>query len=180
MSQRYLNTEQASQLAVHWARAEPFVRVYIASAIGQHHLIDDIVQEVATIVTEKFEDYDPQQEFSRWALGIARNRIAKSIRTKVRDRHVFSSEMISDLAGVVSEMHPQVDARKSALKHCLDALTGRSRRIIEMRYQWGRQVQKIALELGMSRVAVSGVLLRSRKALGQCIEMRLKQEEQSS
>ncbi|MFK7789044.1 MAG: sigma-70 family RNA polymerase sigma factor [Phycisphaeraceae bacterium] len=180
MSQRYLNTDQARQLAQHWARTEPIVRIYIASAIGQSHLIDDIVQEVATIVTEKFEDYDPEFEFSRWAIGIAKNRIAKSIRTKMRDRHVFSSEMISELAGVVSELQPESDSRKAALKDCLDGLKGRSRRIIEMRYQWGKQVQKIAEELGMSRVAVSAVLLRGRKALGDCIEARVKREDQSS
>ena len=180
MSQRYLNTDQARQLALHWARTEPIVRIYIASAIGQHNQVDDIVQEVATIVTEKFEDYDPDQEFSRWALGIARNRIAKTIRTKVRDRHIFSSEMLADLAEVVSDLQPEADSRKAALKLCLQGLKGRSRRIIEMRYHWGRQVQQIAEELGLSRVAVSAVLLRSRKALGDCIETRLKQEEQSS
>jgi len=180
MSQRYLNTDQARQLALHWARTEPIVRIYIASAIGQHNQVDDIVQEVATIVTEKYEDYDPDQEFSRWALGIARNRIAKTIRTKVRDRHIFSSEMLADLAEVVSDLQPEADSRKAALKLCLQGLKGRSRRIIEMRYHWGRQVQQIAEELGLSRVAVSAVLLRSRKALGDCIETRLKQEEQSS
>jgi RNA polymerase sigma-70 factor (ECF subfamily) len=174
MSDRYLNTDQARQLAMHWAKAEPIVRIYIASAIGQHHLIDDIVQEVATIVTEKFDTYHPDQEFSRWAIGIAKNRVAKAIRTKVRDRHVFSTKMIGDLADVVADLQPEADARKSALKHCLEGLKGRSRRIIEMRYQWGRQVQKIAEELGMSRVAVSAVLLRSRKALGDCIEARTK------
>lgn len=179
MSQRYLNTEQAKQLAVHWARTEPIVRIYIASAIGQHHLIDDIVQEVATVVTEKFENYDAEQEFSRWAIGIAKNRIAKTIRTKVRDRHVFSSEMISELADAVSEIQPEADARKSALKLCLEGLKGRSLRIIEMRYQWGREVQKIAEELGMSRVAVSAVLMRSRKALGNCIQKRLQKEDLS-
>lgn len=176
MPERYLNTEQAKQLAVHWARTEPIVRVYITSAIGNSHLVDDIVQEVATVVTEKFEDYDPQHEFSHWAMGIARNRIAKSIRTKVRDRHVFSSEMIGELADIVAEIQPEMEGRKSALKQCLEGLKGRSRRIIEMRYQWGRQVQQIAEDLGMSRVAVSGVLLRARKALGDCIEKRMDQE----
>lgn len=180
MSQRYLNTDQARQLAQHWARTEPIVRIYIASAIGQHHLIDDIVQDVATIVTEKFEAYDPEQEFSRWAIGIAKNRVAKTIRTKMRDRHVFSTKMIGELADVVADLQPEADARKSALKQCLEGLKGRSRRIIEMRYQWGRQVQKIAEELGMSRVAVSAVLLRSRKALGDCIEQRLKKGDSSS
>ena len=180
MSQRYLNTDQARQLAQHWARTEPIVRIYIASAIGQHHLIDDIVQDVATIVTEKFEDYDPEFEFSRWAIGITKYRVAKSIRTKMRDRHVFSTEMILELASVTADLQPESDARKSALKLCLEGLKGRTRRIIEMRYQWGKQVQKIAEELGMSRVAVSGVLLRGRKALGDCIETRVKQEDQSS
>lgn len=180
MAQRYLNTDQASQLAVHWARAEPIVRIYIASAIGQSHVIDDIVQEVATIVTEKFEEYDPAFEFSRWAIGIAKHRVAKSIRTKVRDRHLFSSEMINDLADVVADLQPEADARKAALKQCLAELKGRSRQIIDMRYQWGRQVQKIAEELGMSRVAVSAVLLRSRKALALCIETRLKKGGRSS
>lgn len=179
MADRYLNTEQAKQLAVHWARTEPIVRIYIASAIGQSDKIDDIVQEVATIVTEKFEDYDADQEFSRWALGIARNRIAKSIRTKVRDRHIFSSEMMTELADITEELLPEIDDRKSALRDCLEGLKGRTRRIIEMRYQCGKQVQAIAEELGMSRVATSGVLLRGRKALGDCIESRLRKEEPS-
>lgn len=180
MSHRYLNTDQARQLAMHWAKAEPIVRIYIASAIGRHHLIDDIVQDVATIATEKFDTFDPEQEFSRWAIGIAKNRIYKTIRTKARDRHVFSTEMLSELADVVADLQPEADSRKSALKQCLESLQGRSRRIIEMRYQWGRQVQKIADELGMSRVAVSAVLLRSRKALCECIEARLKREDESS
>ena len=175
MSNRYLNTEQAKQLAVHWARAEPIVRIFVTSALGNSHLVDDVVQEVATIATEKFEAYDPDQgEFSRWVLGIARFRIAKNIRSKARDRHLFSTEMIGALAGVVADLQPEADDRKAALKHCIAALKGRSRRILEMRYQWGRQVQQIAEDLGMSRVAVSGSLLRTRKALGECIEKRLK------
>ena len=179
MSERFLNTDQARRLAMHWAKAEPIVRIYIASAVGQSHLIDDIVQEVATIVTEKFEDYDPAFEFSRWALGIARNRVSKSIRTKMRDRHVFSSEMIDELADIVAELQPEAEARKAALRDCLEGLKGRTRRIIEMRYQWGREVQKIAEELGMSRVAASAVLMRGRRALGDCIESRLRKEDPS-
>ncbi|MEM9110265.1 MAG: sigma-70 family RNA polymerase sigma factor [Planctomycetota bacterium] len=178
MSDRYLNTEQARQLAVHWARTEPIVRVYIASVIGDSSAIDDIVQDVASVATEKFETFDPEVGgFSHWAMGIARNRVSKSIRSKVRDRHVFSGELIDELAGVVSELQPEMDARKNALQQCLEGLKGRSRRIIEMRYQWGRQVQQIAEELGISRVAVSAVLLRARKALGDCIETRLKRGE---
>lgn len=177
MSEHFLNTDQARQLASHWAKAEPIVRIYIASAIGRSHQIDDIVQDVATIATEKFDTYDPDLPFTRWALGIARHRVAKSIRTKVRDRHVFSSEMIAELAGIAAALEPEADARKAALRECLGALAGRARRIVEMRYQWGRQVQKIAEDLGMSRVAVSGVLMRARKTLGDCIEKRLKQQE---
>ena len=178
MSVRFLNTDQAKQLAVHWAKTEPIVRIYIASVLGDSALIDDVVQDVATIVTEKFETYDQDREFSHWALGIARNRVAKSIRSKVRDRHVFSGELIEELAGAVSDLQPEVDDRKTALQQCLKGLKGRSLRIIEMRYQWGKQVQQIAEELGMSRVAVSAVLLRGRKALGDCIEARLRKEGQ--
>ena len=180
MSDQYLSTEQARQLAIHWAKAEPIVRVYIAAAIGQGHPTDDILQEVAAIVTEKFNTYDSGQPFTNWALGIARNRIAKSIRSKVRDRHVFSSELISDLADIVAEIQPELETRKSALRDCMARLKGRTLRIVEMRYQWGRQVQQIADELGMTRVAVSGVLMRGRRSLAQCIEQRIKQEESSA
>jgi len=173
MTERYLNTTQAKQLAVQWAKAEPTLRIYITAVIGDSHLIDDIVQEVATIATEKFETFDPDREFTRWALGIARHRIAKSIRSKVRDRHVFSTEMIVELADVVADLQPDAELRKAALHRCMSALRDRSRRILEMRYHWGHRVQAIAEELGMSRVAVSAVLLRSRKALGDCIEKRL-------
>ncbi|MEO0475048.1 MAG: sigma-70 family RNA polymerase sigma factor [Planctomycetota bacterium] len=180
MSDRYLNTEQAKQLAVHWARTEPIVRIYVVSVIGDSRAIDDIVQDVASVVTEKFETFDPDRgAFSHWALGIARNRVSKTIRTKVRDRHVFSGEFIEELAGAVVEVQPEAESRKAALKLCLQGLKGRTLRIVEMRYQWGRQVQGIAEELGMSRVAVSAVLMRARKALGDCIEQRLNKGDQA-
>lgn len=180
MPEQFLNAEQARQLAMHWARTEPIVRIVIASAIGRSDLIDDIVQDVASIVTEKYHTYDPHQPFTNWAIGIAKNRVAKSIRSRVRDRHVFSSEMISELADLVAQAQPQAQARKSALRQCLQTLQGRTLRIIEMRYQWGRQVTQIAEELGMSRVAVSAVLMRGRKSLGDCIESRLQQQDDPS
>lgn len=177
MAEQFLTTEQARQLAVLWARAEPIIRVYIASALGDSHLMEDTIQDIATVVTEKFCEFEQDRDFSRWVLGIARHRVSKTIRGKVRDRHVFSTEMIGELAGIVDEVRPEYDSRKGALKHCLAQLKGRSRRMIEMRYQWGKQVQSIAEELGMSRVAVSGVLLRCRKALARCIEHRLSDRE---
>lgn len=177
MTEQYLSIEQARQVAVLWARTEPIIRVYIAAAIGDSHQTDDVIQDIAAVVTEKFCEFDLDRDFSRWALGVARHRVAKTIRGRFRDRHVFSTEMISELAEVVDEVRLEYDVRKSALRHCMGLLKGRSRRILEMRYQWGKQVQAIALDLGMSRVAVSGVLLRVRKALAQCIEQRLAAEK---
>ena len=180
MSERYLNTDQAKHLAVHWARTEPIVRIYVTSVIGDSSSIDDIVQDVASVVTEKFETFDPERAaFSHWALGIARHRVSKTIRSKVRDRHLFSGEFIEELADIAAEVQPEAESRKAALRFCLKGLKGRTLRIIEMRYQWGRQVQAIAEELGMSRVAVSAVMLRARKALGECIEQRLKKGDPS-
>lgn len=92
--------EKTSRFTVHWLKAQPVLAGYVGAMVRDRAAADDIVQSVATIATEKFDTFDPEQEFSRWAIGIAKNRIYKSIRTKVRDRHIFSTVIVK------SSLHP--------------------------------------------------------------------------
>lgn len=173
-----LTNEEAQNLALLWAKSEPIVRVSIIANLGNCDQVDDLLQEVAAAAAAQFSVYDHDRPFTAWVLGITRKRIAMFYRTQSRNRHVFSSEAMERVSAVAGGLSRSTyDTQLSALRACIRALVGRGKQIIEMRYERGWRVQKIASELGMSRVAVSGILHRARNGLKRCIEKKLRAEQ---
>jgi RNA polymerase sigma factor (sigma-70 family) len=64
-------------------------------------------------------------------------------------------------------------ARMEALKKCLEALPGRSRKFIQLRYREAFSIADIAAELGSTSAATQRALSRIRARLADCIGHRL-------
>ena len=58
-------------LARLWVQSQPAVSAYITASVYDIHHAEDLVQEVAQVVAEKFAEYDHELSFTSWALGIA-------------------------------------------------------------------------------------------------------------
>jgi RNA polymerase sigma-70 factor (ECF subfamily) len=63
------------------------------------------------------------------------------------------------------------------LRHCLDQLQGRSKRVIELRYRRGLKSRAIAQEMTLSSGAVRMLLCRVRESLRHCIERQMARQE---
>ncbi len=72
----------------------------------------------------------------------------------------------------VEETQP-ADLRRDALRKCLEAVQGPSRRVLELRYDQRLDVPRIAAAVGRTVQATYAILKRVRQALRECADRRL-------
>lgn len=168
------HTTLMRELAGYWVQSQSVISAFITANVFDSHHAEDIVQDVAQVVAEKFASFDRSQSFVGWALGIARNRIMKYYRTRARDRVVLSEGALARLGEALENIGPDNEDRRDALRHCLQQVAGRRREVLEMRYRDNAKVTDIAGKIGMSTSAVSVMLHRIRVALYECIERNLR------
>lgn len=168
-----ISTAQARQLSILWTKAYPIVSTYFRAALSDFHQAEDLLQETAAAVAEKFTTYDPTRSFTAWVLGVARYKLLQFHRTHASDRHVFDDESILKLADVYAEMETEISAMHAALERCIGQVQGRPRKLLEMRYVRELAPAKIAALTGMNANAVSVMLHRVRRTLRTCIERQI-------
>lgn len=99
-----------------FAQAQSALRGYALALSGSFRDSDDLVQEVAVILLRKFAEYDRQQPFVRWALGVARNVVLKSRRNYARHPLCFDSDLVASIGQRYAALAPELDARASHLR----------------------------------------------------------------
>jgi RNA polymerase sigma-70 factor, ECF subfamily len=176
-TRRNFDTEPMRELARLWMQSQSAISAYLTANVIDAHHAEDLVQEVAQVVAEKFAEYDRSRSFTSWTLGIARNRLLKYYRTRSRDRLVLSEAALLQLASALERVEYESEDRRIALRKCLERVEGRRRRVLEMRYGANARVGEIAQELGMSTDGVSVMLHRIRSVLFDCIRKQLAKSE---
>jgi RNA polymerase sigma-70 factor (ECF subfamily) len=161
------------ELAGMWVQYQSAISAYLTANVADMHHAEDLVQEVAQVVAEKFASYDRERSFLSWALGIARNRLLKYYRTKARDRLVLSETALDRLGNALERVEGEAEDRREALKQCLQEIQGRRRQVLELRYRQNARVTEIASKFDMSSSAVSVMLFRIRAALFGCVQRKI-------
>jgi RNA polymerase sigma-70 factor, ECF subfamily len=141
---------------------------------------NDVYQETAVVLWEKFDDFVPGTNFSAWAMRIAHFRVLKFADAKRKQRSMFASQMIDSLADAYQrDASRQGNPRAEALAGCLEKLTDRERRLIKRCYAPGRNYEEIARSEGRTVGALYQAVNRIRKALFACIERSIAMESRS-
>ena len=164
------------ELARLWVQSQSVISAYITANVIDMHHAEDIVQEVAQVVAEKFTTFDRNRSFISWALGIARNRVLKYYRSRARDRLILSEAALVKLEDALGSVESEVEPRRSALRICLEKIRGRRREVLDLRYGENAKAADIAQRFGMSSDGVFVMLHRIRLMLFDCIHQRLASE----
>jgi RNA polymerase sigma-70 factor (ECF subfamily) len=175
-----VDTASMRELARLWVQSQAAISAYLTANVVDVHHAEDLVQDVAQVVAEKFAEYDRDRSFTSWALGIARNRLLKYYRTRARDRLVLSEVALTKLSDALERIEHETEDRRIALRTCLDRVAGRRRRVLELRYGENAKVIEIAQRLGMSSDGVSVMLHRIRSVLYDCVQKQLARIETRS
>ncbi|TWT30627.1 sigma-70 family RNA polymerase sigma factor [Blastopirellula retiformator] len=152
------------------------VLAYIRALIHDHAVANDVFQETSLELWRSFATFRRDEEFARWALGIARHQVLKYWRTRDRDRHVFSETLLAELSTVAIDRVGEMEPRQQALDQCVGQLSDRQRELIRLFYGENQSAAAIAQAWDRSVHAVYKSLKVMRRALLQCVESKLSGE----
>lgn len=156
-------------------RYYPTVLAYLVSRTRHAVLAQDLAQETFLQAYRSRSSYDPARaDCLDWVLGIARNVSAYAARRQsARSRKRTLLESMAEQAWRDRAREAEEDTRLEALRRCLETLTERSRRIVELLYESGCTVAETARWMGMEVGAVKVAAYRARQALLECIRRRM-------
>ncbi|MGL4550078.1 MAG: sigma-70 family RNA polymerase sigma factor [Gemmataceae bacterium] len=159
-----------------WTRAQPEVRRYVFMLVPRAADAEDVMQETATSLWEKFDQYDPRQPFVAWAIRFAHLEVLKWRQRQARDRLVFSDELLALLDVSITEEVPWLAVRRRALDGCLEQLPADQRGLLLRRYAEHGSVKTQAERSGVSVHRLYYAVEKIRTRLMECIHATLRRE----
>jgi len=160
-----------------WTEAQQPVRRFIRSLVRDHQHVEDLTQEVAVTIVDKFGEYDRSRSFTAWALGIARNKVMNYWSKQGRDRHRFDPVGLDNLMAAHEDLHQSAENRREALTNCLGKLARGDRSLLDQHYGESISAASLADSLGLTTNAIYIRLHRIRRNLLACIERALARQE---
>jgi RNA polymerase sigma-70 factor, ECF subfamily len=155
---------------------EPNLRALLGTLVRDRQDCEDVFQETALTLWQKYDQYDPQRPFGAWAKGIAAKKVLQSRTRSGRAPTPFSPSAIMAIVDALERSEsrrPQWPTALDALEKCTDTLPQQSREMLVMRYRDGWSIVEIARRLGSTPAALAMSLSRLRSRLYECVQHQL-------
>lgn len=163
-----------------FARNDKRLFAYIYSLLPNTADAEDVFQRTCLILWQKFDRFDPHEEFFPWACGVAFYEVRNFLRVSTRQRVKFNDELLAGIAAKRPATLEAHDDRLAALAQCLKTLRSEDRNLIDLVYGGMRSIRDLAAETGRAAQTLYNRLAAARRRLLECIERRLGDEGQSS
>jgi RNA polymerase sigma-70 factor (ECF subfamily) len=151
-------------------RSEREIFRYVAALVPNLADAEDIVQQTALALWEKFDSYDSNQPFTPWACRFALNKTKQWIERRQRWQALLEGGLVEELAQRREELRPEIETRLKYLEGCFNKLPAEQRSIVEGYYYRRDAIEKLAEQSGRTVAATYKTLQRIRQALQLCIE----------
>ena len=154
-------------------------KVFLSIFALVHNLADaeEILQQTSVVLWRKFSEYRRDQDFTRWACGIARYEVLKHRHERGKAVLSMSDDLVERLSAATIREIDHLDRRRDALQQCLEELLPRHRELIRMRYEEDCRPEGLAVRLGRTADAIRRTLHRIRMRLLECMDRKLAHEE---
>src|SRR5690349_1933116 len=97
-------------------RSEREIFRYVAVLVPNVADAEDIVQQTALSLWEKFDAYDPGQPFTPWACRFALNKARQWIERRQRWQALLEGGLMEELAQRRDELRPEMEVRLKNLE----------------------------------------------------------------
>lgn len=151
-------------------RSEREIYRYVAALVPNPADTDDIVQQTALALWEKFDAYDPAQPFTPWACRFALNKARQWIERRQRWQLLLDKGLVEELAQRREELLPDMEVRLKQLEGCLGKLPNDQRSLVEGYYFRRDTIEDLAGRSGRTVAASYKMLQRIRQSLQSCIQ----------
>jgi RNA polymerase sigma-70 factor (ECF subfamily) len=154
-------------------RSEREVFRYVAALVPNVTDAEDIVQQTALALWEKFDAYDPGQPFTPWACRFALNKARQWIERRQRWQALLEKGLAEELAQRRQELQPELERRLRHLEDCVEKLPPGQRALVEGYYYERAEVEALAGRNGSTVAATYKMLQRIRQMLQVCVESQV-------
>src|SRR3954469_2469173 len=151
-------------------RSERDIFRYVAALVPNVADAEDIVQQTALALWEKFDAYDSSQPFTPWACRFALNKTKQWVERRQRWQALLEAGLAEELAHRREELRPEIETRLKHLEGCVNKLPEEQRSIVEGYYYRRDGIEKLAEKSGRTVAATYKTLQRVRQSLQSCIE----------
>lgn len=169
--------ESYEQFVTLFTRNEPALRAFTRSLLPSWDDAVEVMQNTSLVLWRKFDTFDQNTEFLKWAFVVARFEVLKYRRAIARDRHVFDEDLVNRLAEEAEEEIDSLEAERRALQSCLAKLPEQQQALVKSAYEPGTKIKDLAQQIGKSATALYKMLKRTRQLLLTCIEQTVAQEK---
>src|SRR5690349_14557951 len=122
--------EQQRFLAL-FLRSEKELYRYVAALVPNISDAEDIVQQTALALWEKFDAYDPALPFTPWACRFALNKARQWIERRQRWQTLLQGGLAEELLERREALRPEFEMRLGHLEKCLGRLPNEQRKLVE-------------------------------------------------
>jgi RNA polymerase sigma-70 factor (ECF subfamily) len=150
-------------------RSEREVFRYVAALVPNLADAEDIVQQTAITLWEKFDAYDPAQPFTPWACRFALNKARQWIERKQRWQALLENGLAEELIQRREALRPEIEARLKRLENCLGKLPRDQRELVEGYYYHRAGIETLSESSGRTVQATYKALQRIRQTLLICV-----------
>ena len=157
-------------------RSEQEIFRYVAVLVPNVTDAEDIVQQTAVTLWDKFDSYDPARPFTPWACRFALNKARQWIEQRQRWQALLDHGLAEELAQRRQDLQPELERRLKHLEACLDKLPPGQRALVEAYYYERSNIESLAGRTGRTAAALYKMLQRIRQALQLCVENQAKPE----
>jgi len=149
------------------------IYAFILSLVRNYEDADDILQDTAGTMWQKYSQCQPIEDFVAWGMQIAYYKILDyRKRQKTNGRVQCSSELFEKIVPLVQQVHAGSDQRIDKLKKCLQFLSEREFKLVDLRYYQNIKPKQIASLLSMSILNVYKSMSRVHGRLLECMQSR--------
>ncbi len=153
------------------------IRAYILMLVTNVADADDLMQETASVMWQKFGEFEPGTNFFGWGAKIALNKVMAYRKKMQRSRIHFNDEQFRKIIESASSTVNQTDSRIGHLQECLKKLPGKDIKLLKLHYEQKKTIKSIAEEAGRSIQGLYKVMARINSQLMECINWKLRTED---
>ncbi|MEM6798675.1 MAG: sigma-70 family RNA polymerase sigma factor [Planctomycetota bacterium] len=157
-----------------FAEHDRWLYAYLMTLLGSPADAQEVFQEVCVVLWKDYQRFELGTSFVKWASVIALNQVRRFRRTQRRQPAMLSDGVVEILATEAVERSDLLDARRTALHHCIDRLRQQDRELVKQCYSGAYASLRDAAErLGRPANTVYKAMGRIRRALHDCINRTL-------
>lgn len=153
------------------------IYAFIMANVRNFNDANDIMQEVAMVMWQKFDTLESQNEgFLGWGIVIARNQLYRYFTRARKTRLVFDETLLNEIENQCAEKLKTCPDHIYALQRCLSGLNESHRQLLMMKFGQQQTIAAIAEKVKRSSSAVYKMISRIHTALQRCIGHVLAEE----